>query len=68
MAKAITLRVLAFKEEDKGPWDMTVSNRNDITAYMIRGGSMMINYRGDIYKCYNITEERLLKSCPHLKR
>jgi hypothetical protein len=62
----IKIRVLETKDQTKLPWEMTISDPQSITAYMIRGNLLMFNYRGDIYQAYDLTEQQFLTLCPHL--
>lgn len=70
MSGPIKIKVLETKDLPKAdacPWDMVISDRENITAYMARGTMLLFNYRGDIYHAHNITERDFLELCPHLK-
>ena len=65
-SKVITIKVIDQKYQNPAPYDMTIDNSSDITAYMYRDPLLMFNYKGDIYKAYDIKEKDFLRLCPHL--
>jgi len=68
--KLIQIRVVMTKETDntQEPWNMTIEDSEEIKSYMTRGKNLLFNYKGDIYKAFDISEKEFLSMCNHLKK